>query len=57
MGACVPLAAMVDELDDSASLILKQPVSIQREITNLSGGVSYVPVAWHLYPEILNSSC
>lgn len=31
--------------------------SIQKESTNLSGGVSYVPVAWNLCPEILNSGC
>lgn len=34
-----------------------EATSTQRENTNLSGGLSYVSVAWNLCPEILNSGC
>lgn len=51
LGACVPLAAVVDELDDSVLLVSELSLSILRQTTNLTGGVSHIPVSWNLCPQ------
>lgn len=49
LGACVPLVAVVDELDSSALLILE--LSVLRQTTNLTRVVSNILVPWNLYPK------